>query len=160
LELLRLKLFPIFPIFSFVLDQVQVRLGEYDFDQQGETGDQTYTLEYMRMHEAYNNKTFENDIAILKTSQPVRFSQSVQPACLPASRGINYENEVATVTGWGTIYFGGPTSAKLKEANVQIWTNNQCATNYNKLKRTVLSTMLCAGDINQRGEVDACQVFI
>jgi hypothetical protein len=31
------------------------------------------------MHEAYDNNTFQNDIAILKTSQPVKFSKSVQP---------------------------------------------------------------------------------
>jgi hypothetical protein len=66
------------------------------------------------MHEAYDNKTFQNDIAILKTSQPVKFSESVQPISLPTSHGINYVNEIATVTGWGTIYFGGPISPKLK----------------------------------------------
>ena len=35
------------------------------------------------MHENYDPKTFENDIAILKLSQDAQFTQSVQPACLP-----------------------------------------------------------------------------
>ena len=37
----------------------------------------------MKMHENYDPKTFENDIAILKLSQDAQFTQSVQPACLP-----------------------------------------------------------------------------
>jgi hypothetical protein len=69
--------------FRFSQSQISVRLGEYDFTTQGETGEQTYTLSGMKMHENYDPKTFENDIAILKLSQDAQFTQSVQPACLP-----------------------------------------------------------------------------
>ena len=61
----------------------------------------------------------------------------------------------ATVAGWGTIYFGGPTSQFLQEVDVGIWKNSDCATNYGKLNRKVLNTMLCAGDNTGK---DACQV--
>ena len=70
-------------LFRFSQSQISVRLGEYDFTTQGETGEQTYTLSGMKMHENYDPKTFENDIAILKLSQDAQFTQSVQPACLP-----------------------------------------------------------------------------
>ena len=39
----------------------------------------------MKMHENYDPKTFENDIAILKLNQDAKFTQSVQPACLPVN---------------------------------------------------------------------------
>ena len=61
----------------------------------------------------------------------------------------------ATVAGWGTIYFGGPTSQFLQEVDVGIWKNSDCATNYGKLNRKVLNTMLCAGDNIGK---DACHV--
>lgn len=56
--------------------------------------------------------------------------------------------------GWGTIYFGGPTSSVLQEVNVRVWDNKQCATNYGRLNRKITDTMMCAGE---RGR-DACQV--
>ena len=59
------------------------------------------------------------------------------------------------MAGWGTIYFGGPTSQFLQEVNVGIWRNSDCANNYGKLDRKVLDTMLCAGDNTGK---DACQV--
>jgi hypothetical protein len=45
------------------------------------------------------------------------------------------------------------------EANVQIWNNEQCKTNYEKLSRKIILTMMCAGDVNRQGEADACQVL-
>ena len=107
------------------------------------------------MHENYDSKTFENDIAILKLSQNARFSNSVKPACLPAPGNRDYTNVRATVTGWGTIYFGGPTSNFLQEVDVSIWRNADCAANYGRLNRKVLDTMMCAGDNTGK---DACQV--
>ena len=56
-------------------------------------------------------------------------------------------------SGWGTIYFGGPTSSNVQEVNVRIWDNAECALNYGQLNRKVTDTMLCAGE---RGR-DACQ---
>jgi len=60
-----------------------VRLGEYDFDQEGETKDQTFTLASMKIHERYDDVTFENDIAILKLNGVATRSESVWPICLP-----------------------------------------------------------------------------
>ena len=34
--------------------------------QEGETADQTFTLASMKIHENYDDVTFENDIALLK----------------------------------------------------------------------------------------------
>lgn len=141
--------------YRFTKDQIRVRLGEYDFEDT-DNDEQTYSLAWMKMHENYDGKTFENDIAILKLNQNVRFTKSVQPACLPPPGNMDYTNVKATVTGWGTIYFGGPTSNSLQEVDVGIWTNQECATNYNRLGRKVLDTMLCAGD--RLGGKDACQV--
>ena len=87
--------------FRFSQSQISVRLGEYDFTTQGETGEQTYTLSGMKMHENYDPKTFENDIAILKLSQDAQFTQSVQPACLPIGDS-DYNNVKVNM---GTLFF-------------------------------------------------------
>jgi secreted trypsin-like serine protease len=109
----------------------------------------------MKNHEKYNDKTFENDIALIRLDRKVQFSQSVYPICLPP-KGTDFTDTRAFVVGWGTIYFGGPTSSVLQEVNVRVWDNKQCAKNYGRLNRKVSDNMLCAGD---RGK-DACQVFV
>ena len=60
---------------------------------------------------------------------------------------------ISIFLGWGTIYFGGPTSDTLQEVNVRVWEQSQCAKNYATLGRDVLDTMMCAGETNR----DSCQ---
>ena len=79
-----MKLYYCFFYLRFTKDKVKVTLGEYSFDQEGETSVQKKIgIRSWKNHERYNDKTFENDIAILKLSQDAQFTQSVQPACLP-----------------------------------------------------------------------------
>ena len=52
--------------FRFSMDQITIKLGEYDFNKEGETLDSSYKLVEMKSHENYDTKTFENDIAMLK----------------------------------------------------------------------------------------------
>ena len=131
-------------------------MGEYKFDD-NDGDEDTFNLAWMKMHANYNAKTFENDIAILKLNRKVTFSDSIKAACLPFA-DVDYVDKKATVAGWGTIYFGGPTSQQLLEVDVGIWNNTDCANNYRRLNRNVLDTMMCAGDATGGG--DACQVII
>ena len=51
---------------------------------------------------------------------------------------------MATVTGWGTNYYGGSTSNKLMEVKVYVITNEQCKKNYAYNSYQITSAMLCA----------------
>jgi hypothetical protein len=42
---------------------------------------------------------FDNDIALLKFHQPVSYSSSVKPICLPSNTEI--DKTVCAITGWG-----------------------------------------------------------
>ena len=69
-------------------------------------------------HPDYNSGTsFDNDFAIIKLASPVTFSKRVSPICLP-STSTNYDNKVATVTGWGDFEPGGPQTDILQKVNV------------------------------------------
>ena len=52
----------------------------------------------MKNHEKYNDKTFENDIALIRLDRKVQFSKSVYPICLPP-RGTNFTDTRAFVVG-------------------------------------------------------------
>ena len=58
----------------------------------------------------------DNDFAIIKLATPVTFSDRVRPVCLP-SLLTNYDNKLATVSGWGRTSTGGPVSDILQKVN-------------------------------------------
>ena len=82
----------------FKKEDILVKLGEYDFETEGETGDQTFTVLSMKNHENYNDVTFENDIAIIKLDRPAILSNSVWPICLPPA-SERFTNRRAFVIG-------------------------------------------------------------
>ena len=57
--------------------------------------------------------------------------------------------------GWGSEFFRGPSSRILQEAAVRIWDQSECQNAW-KGKRTILSSMVCAGGENG---IDSCQVI-
>lgn len=45
-----------------------------------------------------------NDIAVVKLAQPIKFSQTIQPACLPAGRNdVIADGKYGLVAGWGAL---------------------------------------------------------
>ena len=82
-----------------------VVVGDYDVTTT-DSGEQSITPQEWINHPNYNEFTTDNDFAIIQLSSPVTFSSTVSPICLP-STSDNYENTVATVTGWGTLAYQG-----------------------------------------------------
>ena len=87
-------------------------------------------------HPSYSSSNYDNDFAIIKLSSPVTFNARVLPVCLP-SASTNYDSDVATVTGWGTLsnYGGSQPSVLQKVKNItgiyilnkeQIKTHSSC----------------------------------
>merc|ERR1719362_2177617 len=48
-----------------------------------------------------NNPSGDNDIAILKLSKDLTFSDKIKPVCLPTSATKDYSGKASTVSGWG-----------------------------------------------------------
>ena len=65
------------------------------------------------------------DIAVLKLSSPILFTQNIVPVCLPAHTMGNHAGKDGVITGWG-VTESGNVSPFLKEANVTILTNKDC----------------------------------
>ncbi|XP_057677938.1 transmembrane protease serine 2 isoform X1 [Corythoichthys intestinalis] len=105
-------------------------------------------------HEEYNPETNDNDIALLKLKTPLIFSDTVKPVCLP-NFGMEFSaGQPAWTTGWGALRSSGPSPDILNQAEVTIYSTQECN------KRTILNgavteSMICAGELN--GGVDSCQ---
>lgn len=66
-------------------------------------GDQMVEVQFAkRIHPNYNYSTFENDIALLKLTKPIRFNNYTQPICLPRPHE-RFEGQVCQTSGWGAL---------------------------------------------------------
>ncbi|XP_063586133.1 proclotting enzyme-like isoform X1 [Penaeus indicus] len=136
---------------GFDQNTITVRLGEYTFDLADDTGHVDFRVADIRMHRSYDTTTYVNDIAIIKLQGSTNFNVDIWPVCLPEG-DESYEGRTGTVTGWGTIYYGGPVSSTLQEVTVPIWTNKACDDAY---EQNIIDKQLCAGATD--GGKDSCQ---
>ncbi|RXG55453.1 Proclotting enzyme, partial [Armadillidium vulgare] len=138
-------------VVQFTKNEIKVRLGEYNFDTPDENNPTDFGVEEIRSHVNYDSATQENDIAIIKIDRPSSFSDFIWPACLPPPDN-DFEGLLGFVTGWGTIYFGGPVSERLLEVVLPIWNQSECMAVYPENK--VTENMMCAG--LREGGKDSC----
>ncbi|XP_054860915.1 transmembrane protease serine 9 isoform X3 [Amphiprion ocellaris] len=133
---------------------VQVFLGRQS--QQGSNPNEvSRTVTQIIIHPNYNPSTFDNDIALLRLSSTVTFTDFIVPVCLAASDSTFHAGINTWVTGWGTIASGvsNPFPQNLMEVQVPTVGNRQCNCNYGVGQIT--DNMLCAG--LPEGGRDSCQ---
>lgn len=65
------------------------------------------SLKKIISHPDYNYMTFDYDIALLELSEPLKFTNTIQPICLPDSSHMFPAGMSCWVTGWGTTREGG-----------------------------------------------------
>ncbi|KAM6913335.1 trypsin-like [Lycodopsis pacificus] len=139
--------------FSSNTGRVTVYLGR-DTQQLLNFNEESRTLSQVIRHPNYNPRTNDNDIALLRLSSPVTFTDYIRPVCLAADGSTFAGGTSCWVTGWGTINSDGtslPFPQTLQEAQVPIVTNTQCDAVYG----SITSNMICAG-LDEGGR-DSCQ---
>lgn len=130
---------------------IKVVVGDHDVSTSD--GEQSITPSQFINHPNYIANTLDNDFAIIKLESPVSFSDRVSPICLP-STSTNYDNKVATVTGWGTLSSGGSQPNILQKVDVNTITNAQCSASDTVYSASqITSNMICARDTGK----DSCQ---
>ncbi|KAE8288664.1 Suppressor of tumorigenicity 14 protein-like protein [Larimichthys crocea] len=119
---------------------------------------QRRSLKRIISHPDYNQMTFDYDIALLELSEPLEFTNTIQPICLPSSSHVFPAGMSCWVTGWGTLREGGIMQEFVKrhrclqKASVKIINDTVCNV---VTEGQVTSRMLCSGFL--AGGVDACQ---
>lgn len=108
------------------------------------------------MHENYRTPLPEsNDIALLKLLSPAYLDEGVGLVCLPDTDHdlpIDNLDKQCWITGWGTLYSGGPQPNTLMQASVPLVSKERCDYAY---PDAIDDSMLCAG--LDEGGIDACQ---
>nr|XP_020486823.1 transmembrane protease serine 2-like [Labrus bergylta]XP_020486824.1 transmembrane protease serine 2-like [Labrus bergylta] len=112
------------------------------------------TVRKIITHEKFDTLTNDNDIALLKLSSPLTFSNMVRPVCLPNINVVLSAERQAWITGWGALRSSGPSPDKMNQAQVTIYKRETCNIPQ-VLDGQVSETMICAGKLE--GGVDSCQ---
>uniref|UniRef100_A0A3Q2P7X5 Peptidase S1 domain-containing protein n=1 Tax=Fundulus heteroclitus TaxID=8078 RepID=A0A3Q2P7X5_FUNHE len=113
------------------------------------------TVSQFVIHPDYNSPIFNNDIALLKMSEPVKFTSYISPICLAAFNSTFHSGLDSWVTGWGNIGFEVPLPSpqNLMEVEVPVVGNRQCKCSYGE--SSITDNMICAGLLE--GGKDSCQ---
>ena len=128
-----------------------VRVGAHNMVRNGYYAGTYYRAKAIFVHENYVSAEYGYDIAIIRLTQVVDISDTVNVACLPPS--ANFDVPVYTpvvITGFGLTGEDGSLPYTLQQAIIQLLPN--CARAYDGFRS---ATQLCAG--LPRGGKDTCQ---
>jgi len=131
--------------------------GAHNFDTPSEGQEKRY-IEKAVFHEEYNKRDNMNDIAVLKLETPIKFSSTIQPACLPSPGEIVPDEAVGTIAGWGKMKEGryNEGSRVLNQVGVPVVNSQRCIDWYRREFMLVSpKEMFCAG--YSYGVKDSCQ---
>lgn len=147
-----------------------VRLGEWDIQSDNDCipimdgyqcSDPPIDVKVDRLivHENYipNENGQHNDIALLRLKKIVKFSDWINPICLPLAnilRNSNFDGVTFDVGGWGRTEYGTKSSVKLR-ASIKTYPIKNCKAMYSQYNISLASDIqVCAGGL--RG-IDTCR---
>ncbi|XP_029383594.1 chymotrypsin-like protease CTRL-1 [Echeneis naucrates] len=106
------------------------------------------------VHPDYNDTLFDNDIALMRLSNPLTFTDFIRPICLASNSSQVYNSTLCWTTGWGRFGRDEPPADVLQEVQIPVIGNNECSCRYRPVQEANISgNMICAGQENK----GACQ---
>ncbi|XP_052220080.1 neurotrypsin-like [Dreissena polymorpha] len=133
----------------------QVHTGDHDL-MKSDPFEQQFELEQLIEHPNFISASKGYDIALMKVKlnngAGIKFSEDVQPACLPDA-GMDYETgTICHISGWGkTSLNATKDETVLRAAEVPLIDDVVCKRQYT----TFTQNMVCAGYMD--GGIDTCQ---
>ncbi|CAH1954515.1 unnamed protein product [Acanthoscelides obtectus] len=141
---------------------IKVRLGEHDTRQDRDCiqnrvcNEPPLDIDVQSSHAHssynYNDNQRYNDIALVRLSEPVRFSNYIRPICLPQPGESSSLGHKVTVAGWGKTERTQRSPVKLK-VQIPIADSDTCRNVFSRAGIRLRGTQICAG--GERGK-DSC----
>lgn len=118
----------------------KVVLGAHSLSEPEDTK-QIFDIAAYYQHPDFNSQNYDNDIVLVKLSQPVTETAAVKPVKFQQAKGNDPETDGAVdTTGWGANYLGKRLD-KLQELNIDILPRWKC----NTYGVAFTSNMFCSG---------------
>ncbi|EDW97233.2 melanization protease 1 [Drosophila yakuba] len=115
-----------YPFVEYPFALKSVRLGEHDTSTNPDltvvNGISRYTHRYLEIevdkiiaHEQFNHgKKMINDIALLRLQVPVRYTEAIQPICIPGPHITSSHKRMFQASGWSDMGKGIPSQVLLR----------------------------------------------
>ncbi|KAJ8368877.1 hypothetical protein SKAU_G00089050 [Synaphobranchus kaupii] len=123
----------------------RVVLGDYDLTK-NENNEQFRDVLKIIVHPGWNNNCLAcgDDVALIKLASSATINDKVQTSCVPPAGDMVAHNEPCYITGWGTLYTGGPIASRLQQALLPVVGHSVCSQG-DWWGGTVKPSMVCAG---------------
>ncbi|KAM8735189.1 trypsin-2-like [Acanthopagrus schlegelii] len=128
--------------------RVEVRLGEHDI-YMNEGTEQFIRSSRVIRHPKYSSYNINNDIMLIKLSEPATLNQYVQPVALPTKCAP--AGTMCKVSGWGNT-MSSVSGDQLQCLDIPILSTSDCENSYPGM---ITDAMFCAGYLE--GGKDSCQ---
>lgn len=122
-------------------------MGAIDRNNQNEVGQIRVRLSTFRIHNSYDRRTINNDVAVMNFPA-VRFTPRIQPIGL-ATGSENFAGSSGVTSGWGAFERGGPLPSNLMWVQARVITNTACANVFGT--RFVVHSTICTNGITCTG---------
>ncbi|MCB0193167.1 MAG: trypsin-like serine protease [Anaerolineae bacterium] len=132
---------------------IRAVLGEHN-TAGNEGAEQERDVAQVIAHPNYNERTKDNDVALLRLSAVATLNDQVKTIILNRDAAVPIAGTTATVTGWGALRSGGPSPNILQEVNVPVVSNQTC-NGPQSYGGGITENMICAGF--PQGGKDSCQ---
>ncbi|XP_040211722.1 polyserase-2-like [Rana temporaria] len=140
----------------------QVSLGTYILSQYNSNA-VVSKVQRILINSTYQSSVSGGDIALLRLSNSITFTNFIQPICLPSASITFYPNMSCWVTGWGNVASGVvlPAPKTLQQVMTPFISRDTCDQWYHEYsgisysKSIIASDQICAGYID--GQKDSCQ---
>lgn len=105
---------------------ISALLGAHDINQ-NEIGQISIPAEFIRIHEKWNSSSdeYNNDVALIKLREIVKFNKFVRPVCLPTAEITTIE--IGIIVGWGAYDDNLVTSNIPREVKIPFLKPFDCA---------------------------------
>ncbi|XP_077283216.1 transmembrane protease serine 9-like [Arctopsyche grandis] len=132
------------------ISNIGVLYGEHNIKLDDSNASKLIKVEQAIKHPQYSDG-YDYDIALIKTSEDIIYSEQVGPACLPFKFESDYfVNLTVEALGWGTQSFGGIDSDYLQKVGLNVVDQDSCKA---ILGNVITPRSMCT----YNAEKDACQ---
>ncbi|KAF3704467.1 Testisin [Channa argus] len=110
------------------------------------------TVSQVIVNPNYNNTLFNNDVALMKLSSPVDYTNYIRPICLAGNSSQFYNSTPCWATGWGRLGANQPNQGYtfLQEVQIPVVGHKQCSCDYVQVTgANITNNMICAGQQNK-----------
>ncbi|CAK9828023.1 Phenoloxidase-activating factor 1 [Anthophora retusa] len=115
---------------NYKLDSVLV--GEFNAETDPNCNIQKVNISYVIKHPHYQADNFVNNIAMLRLKEPIKYTVTAQPVCLPPRDKYVNVGVSSTLIGWGKLANQKVKACKQQSLRMRILSNEECMNFYNQ----------------------------